>query len=100
MMFFINICPVNLEEKGLLWYNELRENNVKHCFSDISACKNNCKLFLPNSLQWNKQNYQKIILCQIKFGNQHKFTLVLIPYIHYNIYVSSSASFCEEGSKN
>ena len=32
MMFFINICPVNLEEKGLLWYNEFRE---EQCFNIV-----------------------------------------------------------------
>ncbi len=90
-----------MKEKGCYGITSFEKNNVLTLFlADKSDRKNNCKLFLPNSLQWNKQNYRLIILCQIKFGNQHKFTLVLIPYIHYNIYVSSSASFCEEGSKN
>ena len=31
MMFFINICPVNLEEKGLLWYTTYVSSSASFC---------------------------------------------------------------------
>ena len=31
MMFFINICPVNLEEKGLLPYNKGVSSSASFC---------------------------------------------------------------------